>query len=293
MGNAVTVVDATRGNVLSLDGDGDYVDCGNPAALNFGTNDWSLSAYVKTTIIGTADVNKGSLITNGGDGGGGHRYGLVVSEQQEGEVTLVIDDNDDDGIGSSYNKKQARGDATKVNDDVWHHVLGVREGDTIRIYIDGIEEGSTNIGGADYDLSGTDQNNVLLGAMTRASNGEIYKTLAGMIDDAQIYNCALTEGNARFLADIGDKIVDPVVVPPVYGPLLAHYEFEGNANDSTDNHYDGSLQGDASIVDGALVLDGDGDYVNLDGYKGVTGTNAFSISAWLKKTATEDSSIVS
>jgi hypothetical protein len=83
------------------------------------------------------------------------------------------------------------------------------------------------------------------------------------------------------------------VQPASWGPLLGHWEFEGNANDSSGNNYDGTLMGDAQIVDGALVLDGDGDAVTIDGYKGVLGTSPFTISAWLKKTNQEDSSIVS
>jgi hypothetical protein len=285
MGDATIVTDAERGDVLSLDGDGDYVNCGNPAALNFGTNDWSLSAWVKTAMTGTGDENKGTLIGNGGDGGGGHRYCMIVSEQQEGEVTLVIDDNGTgDTIGSQYNKKQARGDITKVNDDVWHHVLGVREGDRIRIYIDGVEEGSTGIGGADYDLQGTVQANVLLGAITKFSDSSIYKTLDGMIDDARIYNCALTEGNARFLAGVGDLVVPPVVVPPTYGPMIAHYELDGDATDSANNN-DGTEQGGPSYVAGhigdAISLDG-GQDVKISNFNLIRDNDELSICMWLK-----------
>jgi len=46
--------------------------------------------------------------------------------------------------------------------------------------------------------------------------------------------------------------------------------------------------GDASIVDGELVLDGDGDYVNVDGYKGINAVDgvqkAFTIANWFKTT---------
>jgi hypothetical protein len=38
---AVIVTDPERGQVLALDGDGDYVHCGNPAARNFGAGDGS------------------------------------------------------------------------------------------------------------------------------------------------------------------------------------------------------------------------------------------------------------
>jgi hypothetical protein len=175
----------------ALNFDGDYVDCGNPPVLNFGTGDWSLCAWIKNTMTGTGEDNKGSIIANGGDSSGGHRYSLIVSEQEEGKVTLTIDDNGADSIGSSYGKKQARGYITKVNDGIWHHVLGMREGDTIKVYIDGNLEGTTGLPFS-YDLSGTVQHNVLLGAITDNGDGSIYKYYEGLIDDVQIYSQALT-----------------------------------------------------------------------------------------------------
>jgi hypothetical protein len=264
VGDVNIVTDAERGQVLSLAGGQDYVDCGNPAELNFSTGDWSLSAWVKNTMTGTGDTNKGSIIANGGDGGGGHRYGLVQSEQQEAEVTLVIDDNSGDGCGSSYNKKQTRGDITKVNDGVWHHVLGVREGDRIRIYIDGVKEGDNGIGGTDYDLSCTVQANVLIGAMTKASDSSIYKTYEGLIDDVQIYDCALTEGNARYMAGIGDIIKDGY-----FGPCIVHWAMdEGSgsvANDSSGNDLHGAIT-DAAWT--AVTADGSAACLDINGFGG-------------------------
>ena len=310
--DAAICTDPDRGQVLCLSGGLDYVDCGNPAALNFGTGDWSMSAWVKNTMTGTGDQNKGAIIANGGDTGGGHRYCLILSEEQEGKVTLVVDDD--------VTKVLARGDTTLVNDGVWHHVLGVRDGDTIRIYINGTEEGSASLP-AGYDLSGTVQHNVLIGAITDAPDDTaIYKTYGGMIDDARIYDYALTADNALFLADKGGTApaTDPIadwkfdgdftdssasgfdgtprgytVLPASYGPLVAHWEFEGNTDDSTDNHNDGTLIGDATIVTDAergdvLSLDGSGDYVNIDGYKGVNAVDGvqqpFTVANWFKTT---------
>jgi hypothetical protein len=287
MGDATIVVDAERGNVLSLDGDMDYVDCGNPAALNFSTGDWSLSAWIKNTMSGGGDENKGNIISNGADGGGGIRYALGVSEQTEGLMSLTTDDNDSNGIGSSYNKKQITA-ATATNDDTWHHVLGVREGDTIRIYTDGKLESSTNIGGADYDLSGTVQANVLIGALTKASDMSIYKDYAGLIDDVQIYNCALTEGNARYLAGIGDLLKDGY-----YGPCIVHYAFDEGAGDvatdSSGNGLDGAISGAAWT---AVTADGSAACLDFDGLGGnvlntvigpyLNNLDALSISLWVQ-----------
>jgi hypothetical protein len=275
------VVDPCRGNVLSLDGDGDWVNCGNPAALNFGTGDWTLSAWVKNTMTGTGDDNKGSIIANGGDTGGGHRYCLIVSEQDEGKINLVIDDDN-----VKYNKKQITA-ATPANDDVWHHVLGVRQGDTITIYMDGEPEASTNIGGADYDLSGTSQADVLIGAITDHPEGTKYKDYAGLIDDVQIYNCALTEGNARYLAGVGNKYE-----PGYYHPLLVYYSFDANdATDGSGNAYDGTeVAGDSGLptyepgISGqAMRLNGNGDHViDDDGEDYLNGLSELSVSLWIK-----------
>jgi len=278
VGAANLVVDAERGNVLSLGGDQDYVDCGNPAALNFGTGNWSLSAWVKNTMTGTGDGNKGSIIANGGDGSGGHRYGLVVGEQTEGLLTLVTDDN--------VTKAQARS-TTSVNNDVWHHVLGVREGSTIKIYIDGVLEATTGLPDP-YDLSGTAQANVLIGAMTLASDGSIYKTYAGLIDDAQIYNCALTEGNARYLAGIGD-----LEKPGYNGPCIVHYAFDegggSTATDSSGNGFDGAIT-DAAWT--AVTADGSASCLDFNGFGGnvlntdigpiLNNLGALSISMWVQ-----------
>jgi len=93
------------------------------------------------------------------------------------------------------------------------------------------------------------------------------------------------------------------VLPLIDEPnLVAWWTFDEGAGsasalDWSGNGRHGTLMGDTDWVDGfmgsALVFDGDGDHVNIDGYKGVLGSHAFSITAWMKKTATEDSSIVS
>lgn len=281
------VDDPERGLVLSLDGTGDYVDCGNPAELNFAQNDWSLSAWVKNTMTGTGDTNKGAIIANGGDGGGGHRYCLIVTEQTEGKVNLVIDDNSGDGIGSSYNKKQITA-ASAVNDNIWHHVLGVREGAEIRIYTDGVLEKSGGIGGADYDLSGTVQHNVLIGAIYNHNNGSpsIYKDYAGLIDDARIYDYALSVDNALFLADKGGTA-------PATDPI-ANWAFEGDFTDSSGNGFDGTPIGayedvvekpgyyGPTIVHWAMD-EGAGDTVLDDSGNGLNGTIVGA--AWTATTA--------
>jgi len=70
--------------------------------------------------------------------------------------------------------------------------------------------------------------------------------------------------------------------------LVAHYEFEGTANDSSGNGLHGTLMGSPTFVAGkigqAIDLRGVNDYVEITGYKGILGPNAFSITTWIKTT---------
>ncbi|MHC4888283.1 MAG: LamG domain-containing protein, partial [Planctomycetota bacterium] len=310
---AQIVDDLERGLVLALDSDGDYVDCGNPAALNFGTGNWSLSVWAKNTMTGTGDANKGALIANGGDGGGGHRYCLIQSENDEGRVTLVTDDNVD--------KRQARG-GTAINDDVWHHVLGVRDGNMIHIYVDGVEDGNDTLPDG-YDLSGTSQRPVLVGAIYNHGGGYTYKDYGGLLDDAMIYDYALTADNALFLAGMGGTAPASAAIaqwefesnfddtsgsgfhgtpmgylekPAYYSPLLVHYAFEGNADDSSGNDLhgtedagDGSLPTyEAGMVGQAIRFRDDGDHVRrADTGMYLNGLSELTVSAWVKSEATD------
>ena len=80
-------------------------------------------------------------------------------------------------------------------------------------------------------------------------------------------------------------IVGPVAVGQGDPSLVGWWKFDGDALDASGNNRTGTLVGDAGFVPGllgqALVLDGTGDYVNITGYKGVLGTNAFSIALWV------------
>ena len=79
--------------------------------------------------------------------------------------------------------------------------------------------------------------------------------------------------------------------------LIAHYEFEGNGNDSADNN-DGTLMGDAAYEDSliyvgkdfgqALRLDGDGDYMDCGAtFSTVTANSTKTVMAWAKSNTTD------
>jgi hypothetical protein len=72
--------------------------------------------------------------------------------------------------------------------------------------------------------------------------------------------------------------------------LMGYWKFDGDALDSSGNDRHGTLQGSPTFGTGifgeALQLEADSDYVIIDGYKGIMGTQAFGIAAWVKTTNT-------
>jgi len=177
-----TYAAGNSGQAISLDGD-DYVDFGNPTTLDFGTGDWTISAWIKTAQSGTGDENKGTVFANGADQTGGIRYTIAINEVTSGLMTLTTDDD--------ATKAQATGN-TAVNDDAWHHVAGMRKATQLLIYVDGVLDGTGTVP-AGYDLSGTTQSNAYVGVITDNRDGSLIKYFTGLIDDVQIYDYALSE----------------------------------------------------------------------------------------------------
>jgi len=275
-GDASLILDAERGMVATFDGGDDYVDCGNPDALNFGTGDWSVCVWIKTTKTGKP---KGVPFANGGDGGGGHRYALGVGESKSDRITLTTDDD--------ASKKQAHSaEYAKVTDGVWHHIVGRREGDRIRIFVDGKPEGSSGLPGG-YDLSGTSQHNVYLGAIMK-HGASIEKFYTGQLDDVRVYDYALSEGEIRYMAGRSH----------VYGSLIAEYLLDTDASDTSGSELHGTFKGNAGIFDDVAVggrgfvadFDGNGDYIDLGNDPIFNpGAEPFSISLWFNMDSWGDS----
>jgi len=78
--------------------------------------------------------------------------------------------------------------------------------------------------------------------------------------------------------------------------LMGWWKLDGDALDSSGHDRHGALQGSPTFEPGvfgqALEMEANPDYVTIDGYKGILGTHAFSIAAWVKTTNTADGQIM-
>jgi len=155
--------------LLSFNGFDDYVDCNGDELFNFGTGDFTLEHWYKSDLTSGHFPNSISKY-----GGTNYYYDITINRDDTGFPQFHFAN----GNGQDY---YAIGNM-RVDDNQWHYLSAVREGNLIKLYIDGLLSGTGNIPqGANADNSG----NILFGARG-ASNHENY------MDDVKIYNRALS-----------------------------------------------------------------------------------------------------
>jgi len=146
-----------------------YVGVGNHSSLNFGTGDFSVEAWIKPLETGTYQQVVAYGIYYG--------YWFYISNDVIGLTT--------DGESTNFSHNDV------IFDGNWYHVVVVRNGYFINIYLDGMEkisEEHSTIG----DVSTTEN-------LTIGSWGGIQEYFNGTIDNVRIWNKALTSSEVSQL----------------------------------------------------------------------------------------------
>lgn len=213
-------VPGALGSGMSMDFDGDdAIDLGNPAILDFGVGDWTISAWAKK--VGGSD--RGNIYSKGGDNGGGIRTVLAIGETGTGQSLVLTTDVDQD-TGA---KQQAISTSGEIGDfptvdDEWNHVLGMRSGDEIRVYLNGVLADTTPLRtDPPYDLGGTSQLPAYIGVGADAASdpqGAFLKWFTGKIDDVAIWNEALSDD---FIAGLASGVPPGAGLPDLFGDFNA------------------------------------------------------------------------
>ena len=73
-----------------------------------------------------------------------------------------------------------------VDDGAWHHLVVLREGTTLRLYLDGTQEGG-DVTGAGYDADLSNSNSLILGMNMTLQYNDYY----GWLDEIMIWRKAL------------------------------------------------------------------------------------------------------
>jgi len=166
------------------------------------------------------------------------------------------------------------GDPNNVAQQMYVKLNGVKvlyDGDATNITL--IPWQAWNIDLADF--AGVDLSNVTELTIGFERSGFVGGTGVVYFDDISLY-------------PYSRQLITPA--EPDTASLVAHYEFEGTANDSSGNNRHGTVVGEPVFVAGkvgqAIELRGLNDYVEITGYKGILGSSAVSVTAWVRTTST-------
>jgi len=265
--NGLTFAPGKVGRAFSLDGVNDYVSFGN--ILDMGANNFSVSVWINAAEFrddlgaGTKVINKG-LTSSGTPSNSG--YGIrLVNEGGINKARFMLLQGDTVG----------KADAVNLQANQWYHLVGVREGTAIRIYLNGIVANATTSTGV---LDTSTNVHFAVGALYRQpTDNAITEYFKGLIDEPAMYDRALTESEVVALYNAGST-------GTCYPGLVSWWKAENNGLDSAGSNH-GALQGPPAFAPGAVgqtfSFDGVDDFVQLTDSSTLKPTAALSVGAWI------------
>lgn len=275
------------GKALDFDGSNDYVSCGANSDLNWGAGDGTVTAWIKTST----DYNSsyGVILIKGAGGVSQKRYVLHIDGDDGSPNNRARFDIDDDG-GSL---KSVAG-STAINDGKWHHLVGVRDGDNLRLYIDGVEDANSPTDITGYgDIDDTEA--CTIGANNNSGSQGDNQFFNGQIDEVKVFKYALTADQVKAEYNRGYSQVmgagedegrgdDPVgfwKLDEKTGYLAP--DSSGNENHGTLTSMDPETDWVSGKVGGGLDFDGSDDFVEISDDNNLDFNNTdFTLSHWVK-----------
>ena len=264
---------------LNLDGTGDYLNCGDPAELDFGTGDFTVCYGIKTNTASAIDVISKR---NGTTNVIGFNVGIDT-----GKPYFEIDD----GAGNEVN---GSGDTVNINDGNihWITIAFDRSGDST-IYVDGVADGTDTISSV-----GTIDNVIdfLIGR-----NGDTSREYFGSILGLVAFNELLTATEvSQLTGELSTKTFTQKVVNKVQSDKLIDDRETGLVGawdmnplgqtvvDLTGNGKHGTINGSVtqqdSIFGHTLLFDGTTGYIAI----GNTGQTVQTVAFWVNTFSTTE-----
>jgi hypothetical protein len=168
---AVGALSGDADTAARFDGVDDRVNMADPAsgALDFGGDDFTVEAWVRTTVNGERAV-----VSKRPSTGAYWQFTVTDDPGHAGEIRTNV---------STASVLEAYGPALRVDNGAWHHVVLVVDRDAgVTIYVDGVGRFTSGATAGAIDNTGP----FLIGKSTG------YGYLAGDIDEVAVYRTALS-----------------------------------------------------------------------------------------------------
>jgi len=201
--NGPTFVAGKYGNAISLDGVNDFVNLGNPAALQM-TGSMTLSAWVYASSFPADDA-------------------AVISKREAGETGFQLDLTKDNGprtigfkLTTGAGGQMLRYGATSLQTNTWYHIAGVYNAttQTMDVYLNGVLDNGNLVG----TVTATQKNSTANVDIGRRAGSTGYE-FAGRIDDVRIADHALTQ--AQIQSDMATPLTADTSAPSIPTGLAA------------------------------------------------------------------------
>ncbi len=207
---------------LQFDGSNDYVDCGTTS--NFELTNVSIEAWVYLEANGTYQ----SIVSKLEHSGSREGYELLINNTSQ----IMF------SVGNNWSDWSSATSSTTLSINTWYHIAGTYDGSTIRIYINGVEDGN-----ASYTNGIT--NSIYALNLARRPNGSQYFT--GKLDEVKIWS------DARTSTEIQNNMNTDVTGQ---SNLVAYYKMsDGTGTSLTDNSGNGNT-GTLTNMDNSDWVDG-------------------------------------
>jgi hypothetical protein len=239
-------------SAYSFNGTSNYIQVPNSNSLQSPTTAITMAGWIYITGyvgVATAPLIEKTITSNYG------QYGLTI-HAWNGLIHTGLNP------GGGYVVPQS------FSLNAWHFIATTWDGNTVKIYVNGIE-----IGSGTYSTPMTVDNNPLVIGMHSPGSTEY---LQGKADDIRIYNRALSTAEIEALYSEDQS-------------LIAYYPFNNNTKDESGNSNDGvALNGASPATDrfgninSAYQFDGIDDYIEIPNSASVQSpTNKLTIAGWL------------
>ena len=287
MSQSTSPVPGKIGQALNFDGSNDYINMGNPAALQITTTALTLCAWVKVNAW-NAPGSWPSIIskTDSSSPYGGYQLNIdaEVGQRFGGGVA----------VGTTWYSYRTN---TNLSTNVLYHMCQVYNNVDVRMYVNGVLD-STPVA-----VTGNIRNNAT--ANLSLGRNEGFPTNAyvnGLIDDVRVYNRALSAGEVADLYTMGTTTVNASTNALNTNGLVGEWSFDGKQTvwtsttaattlDTSGQNNTGTLTNMSQStsptpgkIGQAFYFDGSNDYVNV-GTSSILNPQYMSAAAWVKQSS--------
>lgn len=184
VGGASFSPDGIAGQAFSLDGASGYILVHNHPTLNFGVHDFSLSVWMKTKFNGPGAGT--DFLISKVETGTTFEYSLQYNSNRDRRAHFAV---------GAQGRGESLSGGPELGDNNWHHIVGVRNGTVLLLFVDCVQVARSSCIGCDA-INSTGSRNVTIRGRENSGDDPYF---AGLIDEVAVYGSALSDTEVKVI----------------------------------------------------------------------------------------------